>query len=256
MKTSNGDWDLGYFKIWPAPMWEAMTRLNPCEVINSTTPQYGPLLYSIARSIPAFRVLEIGIAEGWSSGFMAWAVKENNTRFTMNGRFYGLDCSDKSRIQVAHDEIELPSTFIQHEKGSVDFLEHRELWPDDWKNADPAGFFDLIFIDGLHQVDYVRREIELVYPLLKGNGSGYLCNHDVYSFMESLWPEIVKQTAPDCQGVEHPRWEHIRFLENYGFGIMRKMEGYDYKKQFWPDGDQTALAIQQGFLNADGTVKK
>ena len=252
MKNCNGDWDLGYFKIYPAPMWEAMTRLNPCEMINSTTPHYGPLLYALGRAIPAFNILEIGIAEGWSSGFMAWAVKENNTRYAMNGHYWGLDISDKLHIQKMHDETGLPSTFIQHEKGSVDFLENKALWPECWRNE----FFDLIFIDGLHQADYVRREMELVYPLLKGNGSGYIANHDVYAFMEGLWPELAAQQAPDKEGIMRPRWEHIRFLENYGFGLMRKMEGYDYKKQFWPDGDQTELAKTQGFLDADGKVIK
>lgn len=252
MKNANGDWDLGYFKIHPAPMWEAMTRLNPCEMINSTTPHYGPLLYAFGRAIPAFKVLEIGIAEGWSAGFMAWAVKENNTRYAMNGQYFGLDISDKNHIQAMHDEIGLPSKFIQHEKGSVDFLERPELWPESWQ----PGTFDLIFVDGLHESNYVRREVELLYPLLKGNGSGYMAHHDVYAFMESLWPEIVAQQAPDSEGVMRPAWEHIRFLENYGFGLLRKMEGYDYKKVFWPDGDQRDLAIQQGFLNTDGSVKK
>lgn len=256
MKNQNGDWDLGYFLQHPAAMWEAMTRLNPCEIINSTTPHYGPLLYTMGRAIPAFNVLEIGNAEGWSSGFMAWAVKENNTRYKHNGKFYGLDIGDKTHLQKMHEEAGLPSKFIMHEKGSVDFLEHPELWPYEMRNSDKHGFFDLIFIDGLHQKDYVRREIDLVYPLLKGNGNGYLCNHDVYAFMETLWPEIVARQAPDKEGVMKPAWEHIRFLENYGFGIMRKMEGYDYKKIFWPQGDQTQLAIDQGFLNPDGTIKK
>ena len=256
MKNCEGDWDLGYFKIYPAPMWEAMLRLLPCENINSTTPHYGPILYTIGRAIPAFNVLEIGIAEGYSSGFMAWAVQENNTRYAHKGRFWGLDISDKSHVQKRHDEVNLPSTFIQHDKGSVDFLEHRELWPAEWRDADSQGFFDLIFIDGLHEANYVRREIELVTPLLKGNGTGYLVNHDVYAFMEALWPEIVAQQAPDKNGVMRPRWEHIRFLENYGLGIMRNMEGYDHDKVFWPSGDQRQLAIEQGFLNPDGTIKK
>lgn len=256
MKNENGDWDLGYFKIHPAPMWEAMTRLNPCEIINSTTPHYGPLLYAMGRAIPTFNVLEIGVAEGWSSGFLAWAVKENNTRYAHNGRYWGLDIGDKKHLQAMHDEAGLPSTFLKHEGGSVDFLEREDLWPKEWRERDVQGFFDLIFIDGLHEANYVRREIELVTPLLKRKGYGYLINHDVYAFMEKLWPEIVAQQAADAKGVMRPRWEHIRFLENYGLGIMRNMADYDHEKTFWPDGDQRDLAIQQGFLNPDGTVKQ
>ena len=228
-------------------MWEAMAKLDPAECLNATTPHYGPLLYCLTRCCGGHNVLEIGIAEGYSSGFMAWGVKENNTRFGAHGRFWGLDCSDKTRIQKAHDEAGLDSTFIWHEKGSVDFLENQNIWGKD--------FFDLIFIDGLHQRDYVKRELELVYPLLKDNGRGYIAFHDAYSFMESLMPAIFAEKAPDIKGVMRPRWEYIRFLENYGFALLRKMEGYDYDKVFWPDGDQTQLAIEQGFLNADGSVK-
>ncbi len=225
MKNRNGDWDLGYFDIHKAPMWEAMTKMNPCEMINSTTPHYGPMLYSIGRCLPAFNVLEIGVAEGWSSGFLAHAVTENNTRYAMNGKYWGLDIGNKDHLQKMHDEIGLASKFILHEKGSVDFLENESLWPQQWKDRDQAGFFDLVFIDGLHEANYVRREMELIYPLMKGNGYGYIAHHDVYAFMEKLWPEIVAKQAPDSEGVMRPAYEHIRFLENYGFGLLRKMEG-------------------------------
>lgn len=256
MKNCNGDWDLGYFNWFKAPMFEAMTRMNPCEMINSTTPMYGPLLYTLGRAIPAYNVLEIGVAEGWSSGFMAWAVKENNIRQAMNGHFYGLDIGNKEHLQKMHDEAGLESTFIYHPKGSVDFLENKELWPEKWKTMDPRGMFDLVFIDGLHEINYVRREMELIYPLVKGNGAGYIAHHDVYSFMEKLWPEMTERLAPDINGIMKPAFEHIRFLENYGFGLLRKMEGYDYQKEFWPSGDQRDLALQEGFIDADGKVLK
>lgn len=252
MERRDGDFNLGYFDQYPAPVYEALCRLNPAESINSTTPFYGPLLYTIARAIGAHRVLEIGVAQGWTSGFLAWAVQENNVRYGAGGQFWAIDIDDKAYIQKNHDALKLPSSFIHHPEGSVHFLEHPELWPAEWG---PEAF-DLIFIDGLHETNYVRRETELVYPLLKGNGNGYLVHHDVYAFMEKLWPEIVAQTAPDKEGVLRPRWEHMRFLNNYGLGLLRKMEGYDHKKQFWPDGDQKDLAISQGYLNPDGTVKR
>lgn len=248
MNRDDADFNLGYFKEYPAPMYEALCRLNPAESINSTTPFYGPLLYTVARAIGAQNILEIGVAQAWSSGFMAYAIKENNARYQMNGRFYGLDVDDKAHIQAEFDAQGLPATFITHKEGSVDFLKKQTRWT--------HGQFDLIFIDGLHQTDYVRRELELVYPLLKGNGDGYIAFHDVYAFMETLWPEIVAMSAKDKYGEYWPAWEHIRFLENYGFGLLRKMEGYDTKKKFWPDGDQTKLGIDQGFLTESGKVKE
>src|SRR3990167_3646915 len=112
MKNRMGDFDLGYFDQYPSPMFEAMTRVNPTEMMNATTPHYGPLLYVIGKILGAHNALEIGNAEGWSSGFMAWAIKENNVRYGMNGHFYGLDISDKSFIQKAHNELGLPSVFV------------------------------------------------------------------------------------------------------------------------------------------------
>ena len=222
VEKRTADFNLGYFDIYPAPMFEAMAKLCPSEVINSTTPHYGPLLYTLGRAIGALKVLEIGVAQGWSSGFMSWAVKENGTRHGVEGRYFGLDVQEKDAAQKAHDALGLPSTFIIHEKGSVDFLENQKLWEPET--------FDLIFVDGWHNVEYVKRETELLYPLLKGNGAGYMAHHDIYAWCEELWPQIIKD--PRYQ------WEHIRFLHNYGFGLLRKMEGYDHTKKFWPDGDQ------------------
>jgi hypothetical protein len=230
--------------LHPAPMFEAMCRLNPCESINGTTPNYGPLLYALARALPAFNILEIGVAEGWCSGFMSWAVRENNTRFGMNGRFYGIDIDDKTHLQSEYDSMKLPATFISHPKGSVDYLR---------ANPWPKASFDLMFIDGLHQVEYVLEEVKLLYPLLKGNGQGYLCFHDIYAFVEDVWPLLVKMEAPDINGVMKPAWEHIRFQENYGFGMLRKMEGYNYTPRHeYPD--QTDYALAQGVIDKEKHV--
>lgn len=238
MKNRTGDFDLGYFDQYPAPMYEAMTRLCPTEFMNGTTPHYGPLLYVLGKILGGHCMLEIGVAEGWSSGFMAWAMKENNTRFGMNGRFYGLDIDNKDWLQKNHDEVGLPSTFIEHKAGSVDWLEKQTIFS-------PQSL-DLVFIDGLHYVPYVKKEIELLYPLVKGNGNGYIVLHDVYAFIEAGWPAITDRTAPDSNGVMKPAFEVMRFLPNYGLGILRKMEGYDHHKVFWPDGDQKEFAKLQG----------
>mgnify|MGYP007071615341 CR=1 FL=1 len=221
--------DAGYFKEFPAPMFEAMTRLNTGEM-NGTTPHYGPMLYVLGKAIGVTNVLEIGVARGWSASFMAYAVLENNNRYASHGFYYGLDCSDKSHIQKEHDEAGLPSRFIQDPKGSVHFLRNQKIWT--------PGMFDLIFIDGWHNNVYVQKELDLVYPLLKGNGDGYVCFHDIYAFVEGAWPKLIDRMAPDAAGVMRPAWEHIRFIQNYGFGILRKMEGYDHSKVFWPSGDQ------------------
>lgn len=212
--------DLGYFDAHPAQMYEAMAKLNPASVINSTTPHYGPLLYTLARAIGVVQALEIGVAQGWTGGFMAWAIKENNERYKMNGKYYGIDVQEKSHLLPDFEEHNLPVEFIH--SPSVEFLENQ--------NKFECKFFDMIYIDGFHNTQYVKREVELCYPLLKGNGDGYLVMHDIYAYCEDAFDDIV----------DDPRyeWEYIRILPNYGLGILRKMQGYDITKVFWPEGDQ------------------
>ena len=238
MEKRTSDNDLGYFDLFPAPIYEAMCRINPAENINATTPFYGPLLYVLARINGAHRALEVGVAEGWSSGFLAWAIKDNNIRYGMGGRFYGIDIGDKRHIQKQHEALGLPSTFIEDPKGSVHWLENQ-------KEIEPESL-DIVFIDGLHYGPYVEREVELVYPFLKGDGQGLCCLHDVYSTAEKAWPLI--KNNPKYQ------WESMRFMNNYGFGILRKMDGTDSNKVHWPEGDQKELAISQGVCDKDGKL--
>lgn len=221
--------DLGYFQKYPAAMYEAMTRLSPSSVINSTTPNYGPLLYTLGRVIGVQNVLEIGVAQGWSSGFMAWAVKENNVRYGMTGSYYGIDVQPKPDLARHAAELELPMQLIIHPQGSVDFLEQQTLWQPE--------SFDLIFIDGWHNTEYVAKEVALCYPLLKSRGLGYLVMHDIYAYCEEVWKLVVES--------QHFAWESLRFFDNYGLGILRKMAGYDHAKVHWPEGDQ---AQAEGFL--------
>lgn len=214
--------DLGYFDKFPAPMYEAMARLSPSGVINSTTPNYGPLLYTLGRAIGAMSVLEIGVAQGWSSGFMAWAVRENGVRHGVQGRYYGVDVAEKDDLRQRCDELQLPVEFIAHPKGSVDFLRQQKRWGPET--------FDLVFIDGWHNNTYVMQEMELIYPLVKGGGKGYVAMHDVYAYCEGVYKSITNDPRYE--------WESIRFFDNYGLALLRKMAGYDHDRIHWPEGDQ------------------
>lgn len=214
----------GWFKRYPAPMLEAMCRQHINTKVNHTTPLYGPLLYTLARVVGAHNAIEIGVAYGWASGFIAHAVKDNNTRYESKGKYVGLDIADESVLQAEFDRLQLPGQFIQTE--SVKWLETQKMFG--------PGDVNFIFNDGWHNTEYVLREIELLYPLLAGNGDGYLVMHDIYAWCEEVYERILKD--PRYQ------WEAIRFLPNYGLAILRKMDGYDHSKRFWPEGDQKAEA--------------
>ncbi len=221
--------DLGWLDQYgPAPIYEAFMRSSPSTVINHTTPRYAPLLWAIGAAIGVHKCVEVGVAQGWSSGGLAWAVRESNQRYGMNGRYWGIDIADKSELQKTCDKMGLPATFIQHEKGSVDFMQSQTLWqPEE---------LDLVYIDGWHSIPYVKQEIALFEPLIKGNGNGYLILHDIYAFVAPLHDWLMKESG-------YSFTEGLRFLPNYGIGIYRNMRGYDYQKDFWPDGDQSHLGF-------------
>ena len=228
MKTRTNENDLGYIDQFPHPMYEPFIRMSCSTVINHTTPMYGPLLGAWAMAMPAFNILEIGIAQGWTSSALAWAVLGSNNRYGMTGKYYGMDISDKTdlaeRMSKAEDingkVWQLPVEFIQDLRGSVEWLKDQKMFG--------PNFFDIIFIDGWHNVEYVKKEVALCWPLLKGNGEGYMAHHDIYAYSEPIH-KYMTDTYPV---------EAIRLLNNYGLGIYRKMDGYDHNKVFWPDGDQ------------------
>lgn len=214
--------NLGYFNEHPAPLFEAMAKLSPASAISSTTSFYGPMLYTISRALQAVYTLEVGVAQGWVSGFMAWAIKENNVRNKMNGKHWGIDLDPELDLEAGCREHSLPVEFLSDPLGSVHLLETQKLWN--------PGQLDIVFIDSYHNNDYLCREVELIHPYLKGKGDGYLILHDIYAFLEQGYQRVL--TDPRY------KWESVRFLHNYGLAILRNMNDYDYSKVYWPEGDQ------------------
>ena len=130
--------DMDYFKVYPAPMFEAMysQHIGP---MNSTTPYYGPLIYWLCRCANALTVMEIGMAQGWSSFFMASAVKDEATRHGVNGMYYGVDITDHLDLIKSMTDRDVPVTFIN--KDSLDLI------PSDWDNKQLDVVFQLFLLD-------------------------------------------------------------------------------------------------------------
>lgn len=224
--------DKELFDEHPDKIMESIMLHHP-SCVNGTLPHYGPLLNFLIKASTGINALEIGVAQGYSSYFIAQAIQYNNQRFNMNGKFIGIDIGDKHDLFKSMQDDGLPVQFIQGD--SVEVLPTLK----DIK-------FDFIFQDGYHNTEHCLKELRLFYPMLKGNGDGYLVIHDVYAQCEEYFKEIIdnnKDNYSYCSSTfdfnKYREWhfEYVRFLNNYGLAICRKMEGYDFTKEFWPDGD-------------------
>jgi hypothetical protein len=208
--------DLEVFAQYPARIFEVLARENYTQ-INYTDAFYGPMLWAMIRANHSLNVVEIGVGEGYCSYFMAQAVRENIARDSVPGRYLGIDISD--RCKDLFDKMAADGLPVEYK-----FVDSATLKPEDLlHDGRPV---DLLFQDGNHHIDQTLKEIDIIYPALRGNGEGYLCCHDVYAYCEQ-YAKILR-TNPKF------KFEHISFLYNYGFGIFRKMDGYDYEKVFWP----------------------
>ena len=228
--------DEGYFKQYPAPIFEASCKDHIDMPINHSTPYYGPLLYWLARCAGAFYVAEVGVCYGYTSYFLASAVRDNMTRQGMtgeeSGHYYGIDISGRTvELQEKLRAKGLPVSMIQ--KDSFDLV------PQDFA----TNSFGLVFIDGWHSEQHLRKELDFFYPMVHGSGRGYIVIHDCYGWVFEPMQKILKDPKYN--------FEYIRFYDNYGLAILRKMDGYTEDVQrIWPNGPQPDIR------NEDGSVKE
>ena len=213
-----------HFIKYPAPIWES-SMSDHFAKINTTLPYYGPMLYWIIRAIGAVNVLEIGVAQGYSSYFMASAIKDNNERQGMNGKYIGVDFADKKHIEIQLKEKGLPAE-IWHMDSITMTHEMLQPYP-----------LDLVFQDGFHNTEHCMKEMAILYPHIKDAGRGYLVMHDVYAFCEGYYKKLMADPRYDFS-------EAVRFLHNYGLAITRRMDNYDHDHIHWPDGDMKGGYVQ------------
>ena len=208
--------DVEYFREYPAPLFE-MIHAQHFTNINATITFFGPMMYFLLRELGAEQVLEIGHAEGYTAFYLANAVRDNGVRFGMKGnKYYGIDIvqTDKVRAQLA--EYNLPVDLRE--------LDSMKITPETFDGV----LFDVIFQDGCHDTEHVLREMDVLYPQLKGEGKGYWIFHDCYGPAEEGFQELKKLID---KGIY--KFEFIRFFTPYGLAILRKMEGWDEKKRHW-----------------------
>lgn len=207
--------DQDEFNKYPAPLWEVWMKMHTSH-INATLPNYGPMLYWFTRGISAKLVVEIGVAEGYTSFFLANAVQDVMIRQgETNYKYIGID----THIRAEYTDP------IKNAYSIAAFWEMNSL--DVTPNMFNEQQIDLIFQDGCHDTDHCLKELELFYPLLKDKGNGYIIMHDVHYLCEEYF-EIVRKD-------NRYKFEYVRMIENYGLAICRKMDNYNYEKKTCPE---------------------
>jgi predicted O-methyltransferase YrrM len=210
--------DLEYFNDYSAPIMELIHSQHYTKV-NSTIAFFGPMLYFLIRALRCQTVLEVGMAQGYTSLYMASAVKDNQTRFQWHeSMYYGVDIIDESDTKKSLDERGLPNTIYQ-----MDSLELN-------KESFPGVEFDLIFQDGAHDAEHVIHEFDVLWPKLRSDGHGYLIMHDTMGPAEDGWREIRKRIAGMNNNINA---EFCTFWEIYGMTVLRKIDNFSYSKKYW-----------------------
>lgn len=208
--------DVEYFSEYPAPLMEMMHAQHFTN-INSTITFFGPMLYFLLREIGAEQVLEIGHAEGYTSFYLANAVRDNGVRFGMKGnKYYGIDIVQTTKTRAALEFYGLPVDIRE--------LNSMKLTPETFLGMQ----FDVIFQDGAHDAEHVLHEMKTLYPQLKGEGKGYWIFHDCFGPAEDGFRQVKKLIDAGVY-----KFEFIRFFTPYGLAILRKMDGWDETKERW-----------------------
>jgi predicted O-methyltransferase YrrM len=163
------------------------------------------LIYLIAKIHGSKNILEVGTDVGYSSYYLAEVAKENG------GMFFGIeilkDMCDK--VDKMLTEAKLPHKIIQADTKKM-------------KEIDFTDSIDIAFLDGEHTTEAVLHEVELIYPLLKDRGFGFVLVHDVVDMGNAgAWLKLKSD----------PRFESIALEANYGLGILRKLEGVRYEEK-------------------------
>jgi len=171
---------------------------------NATLPYYAPLMYIWIMAHKHKKILEVGVAEGYSSYYFAYAAKKNE------GMYYGIDIlPDRcEKVDKALTEADFPHKIICADTRKMEKIDFTDR-------------IDLAFLDGEHSTETVSREIEMIYPLLDVQGRGYIFIHDIVDMGNAgIWLKLKNDKRFETLGME----------PNYGLGIARKMEGLDYEE--------------------------
>lgn len=170
--------------------------------------------YSIAMQIHAKKILELGVRTGNTTLPFLCAAKE------LGGMVHSVDL-DPTTFQCP-DEFRIYWKFFQSD--AIAWLGNR---------AREGGQYDLIYIDDWHSYPHVKRELELIEPMI--SPSTVILLHDL--MYSGAHPDY--RSDPECRDpqweaggpyravaeLDPAVWEWSTIPVNHGLTILRKKSG-------------------------------
>ena len=174
-------------------------------------------MYSIALSINAKNILELGVRNGDTTLPYLLAAKENN------GYLESVDVNDSS----FECPIELKNLWSFYKTDAIEFLQDKVL-----ENKK----YDLIYIDDWHSYEHVKKELELVDQLIRP-GSVVLLHDLMYGNTCPYYHVDLTVCSPQWANGGPYRavaelnpnfWEFSTIPSNNGLTILRKKYSSKY----------------------------
>jgi len=129
------------------------------------------VLYQVARKIKPKTYLEIGVFKGRSMAILLKASPQTNA--------YGIDIWGEYYGQIfTVEEVKESLKCIRIEKLPIFYIgSSYEILPELWRDRDIPEFFDLILVDGDHNLKGAKKDLDLCFMHLEKDG--ILIFHDI-----------------------------------------------------------------------------
>ena len=181
--------------LWKYKWLKRDTRCS----IGMTKQEYN-ILFSLLTSTKTnnINICEIGVAGGSSCALWASYIKQNKGKLYVVDE-YKNENSKEWKIVFFKNMLNLGlikyiNLLEMESKEARDYLRNKNFK------------FDLIFIDGDHHYEAVKRDIELWYPLVKEKG--ILCGHDCERILTNKEIKKLKK-APNLNTIDVNEYGHI-----------------------------------------------
>lgn len=159
------------------------------------------MMMSIVR--PGMNILEIGV---WKGEFADFLYKLKPRHLILVDPFEGIVSSgDQNGNNVQHADLSVVyrTLLLNIQKAGIPNIQVIKEYSFNVLPKVPDNYLDIVYVDGDHSYEGVKRDLALAWPKIKSGG--FLCGHDY-------------------------RINHIKCQNNYNFGVQRAVDEFLQEK--------------------------